>query len=279
MHPHTSEPDTSEMAQAILRHTQDGNLLAQEDLALVEVVINDGIGVLTPLGLKHWHNLHQAATTGTYKKPWLHGHEHLTKDLEGFVFWKGISIEHFSIADPTREAAAAKELAKVCRLVEAQGLPMCWPSCSSVYDQAKFGQGYESPRFHAFWTFTQLKHELILIPENSLELREAADSGQRHFAEISQKWESPENALRAMLVSSDEDLENLRKYIREDAAWARRVLRSTGAQCALVEQQLDKQLETHLAGRTLASQRTLSEFVLGKEPDPSASLMDESPNH
>lgn len=68
-----------------------------------------------------------------------HGIEELTKDWEGFVYWKGIHVEHYSYNDKTEEAEAAKTLADKCRHIESLGLPVsgskvvwCWSWFSNL---------------------------------------------------------------------------------------------------------------------------------------------------
>lgn len=53
-----------------------------------------------------------------------HGIEELTKDWEGFVYWKGIQVEHYSYSgdNQAQEAESAADLAARCRHIEALGL-------------------------------------------------------------------------------------------------------------------------------------------------------------
>ena len=85
------EKNAIDMAIEILRKTNDGNDLAPEHLKLVEVAAN---GWLSEAGEVAFHELHRDVENG-YKKPWLHGIEHLTRDHEGYVYWKGRRVEHY----------------------------------------------------------------------------------------------------------------------------------------------------------------------------------------
>lgn len=53
-----------------------------------------------------------------------HGIEELTKDGEGFVYWRGIQVEHYSYSadKQAQEAESAACLAARCRHIEALGL-------------------------------------------------------------------------------------------------------------------------------------------------------------
>jgi len=52
------------------------------------------------------------------------GNRNLTKDGVGYVYWKGIQIEHFSFRDQNAEDKAAKELAGRCINLEIIGVPV-----------------------------------------------------------------------------------------------------------------------------------------------------------
>jgi hypothetical protein len=52
------------------------------------------------------------------------GVEHVTIDHEGYVFWRGIQLEHYCTRrmTPERQQAATDELARRCRIAEGRGL-------------------------------------------------------------------------------------------------------------------------------------------------------------
>lgn len=51
-------------------------------------------------------------------QPYLH------KDWEGYVFWKGQHVEHFSFRDSAEEFRAAQQLVERCEALENAGLPV-----------------------------------------------------------------------------------------------------------------------------------------------------------
>lgn len=104
----------------ILRLTRDGDDLDPKHLKLLEHAVN---GHLNPIGLGLFHELLLQARAG-YTKPWLHGAEHVTRDHEGYVLWKGIAIEHFSsnYAHSAEAETYVKELARRCAILEAKGI-------------------------------------------------------------------------------------------------------------------------------------------------------------
>lgn len=54
----------------------------------------------------------------------MYGHDELTKDGEGYIYWKGIHVEHYSFHDDNAESLAAGELVNRCRKLEALGVPV-----------------------------------------------------------------------------------------------------------------------------------------------------------
>lgn len=107
-------------ASGILRATNDGDDLSPEDLGLVQYVVNNGVESY-PVRVA-WDDL-QARVHAGYQKPWLHGIEHLTRDHEGYVSWKGHVVDHWSGDLPySKEGKAeATELARRCRILEERG--------------------------------------------------------------------------------------------------------------------------------------------------------------
>lgn len=109
---------TCDMAISILRETNDGNNLAPEHLSLVEGAVN---GWLTEQGVEAFQDLYKQVAAG-YKRPWFHGIEYMTRDHEGYVYWNGREVEHFSFRNFQKEENAAQELADRCRHLEAIGI-------------------------------------------------------------------------------------------------------------------------------------------------------------
>lgn len=110
-------------ALTILERTQDGDLLAQKDLVLVEGAVN---GQLNKHGDAALEALMASVTDGSYFNRFrdLKDIGHLTRDSRGFVFWKGVQVEHFSHRDPHEMALAAQALADKCQKLEALGFPV-----------------------------------------------------------------------------------------------------------------------------------------------------------
>lgn len=106
-----------DQAIEILQKTNDGNDLAPEHLKLLEMTVN---GLINEAGEIAFQELYQNVTSG-YKRPWFHDIEHMTKDHVGYVYWKGVKVEHYSFNDYEQEGQAATELAEICREIEAEG--------------------------------------------------------------------------------------------------------------------------------------------------------------
>jgi hypothetical protein len=110
-----------DQAIEILAKTNDGDLLTPQDLHLVQITVNRN---LSEAGEVAFANLYAAVVNGSYAetKRWFHGIEYLTNDHEGYVYWKGKCVEHFSYQDHQREAEGASRLAEKCRALEANGI-------------------------------------------------------------------------------------------------------------------------------------------------------------
>lgn len=106
-------------AIAVLSGTEDGEGLSPRDLWIVQEAVN---GHLNAAGLVELARIRDAVVAGTYRPGWLHGIEHLTKDHDGYVLWKGEPVEHYSFAgDAEAEKRAAERLAERCRFLEEAG--------------------------------------------------------------------------------------------------------------------------------------------------------------
>jgi hypothetical protein len=113
----------SDKSIQILQLTKDGDSLAPQDLRLVELAVNGG---LSEAGIAAFGKLYEMVLSGTYATmhQWLCGIEHLTRDADGYVYWKGRRAEHYSFSDNGREADAAHRLAARCTGLDAVGIPV-----------------------------------------------------------------------------------------------------------------------------------------------------------
>jgi hypothetical protein len=108
-------------ALEILSATHDGDDLSPSHLKLLELAVN---GFLNDQGKLEFEQLYQNAMKPQgYTVPWLHDIEHLTRDHQGFVRWKGHQVEHYDSPWCYSEEArkAAEEVARRCRLLEYVG--------------------------------------------------------------------------------------------------------------------------------------------------------------
>src|ERR1700730_18467361 len=80
----------------VLRATHDGEDLSPPHLYLVQLAVN---GNLSDEGKVTWAALVASVRAGTYKKPWHMGVEHLTKDHQGYIYWRDVNVEHYSFYD------------------------------------------------------------------------------------------------------------------------------------------------------------------------------------
>jgi len=83
-------------------------------------------GTLPEAEVAQFEQLYADHRAGVYwfQAQWFHGQEHLTRDGQGYVYWKGKSVEHYSFRNRVDEAKAARKLAENCRRLEANGFPV-----------------------------------------------------------------------------------------------------------------------------------------------------------
>ena len=93
-----------DMIIEILEKTNDGNDLSPLHLKLVELTANDFLSEAGEIAL---YELYANVKKG-YVKPWFLGVEHMTQDHEGFVYWKGIQVEHYSHMDDKQALESLK---------------------------------------------------------------------------------------------------------------------------------------------------------------------------
>ena len=80
-------------ACAILEKTNDGNDLTPQHLKLTENAVN---GFLNEKGLEAFEELYKTVEAGEYKRPAYLGVEFMDRDQEGYVYFKGEDVEHYS---------------------------------------------------------------------------------------------------------------------------------------------------------------------------------------
>lgn len=127
-----------DMACEILRKTNDGDDLDPMHLWLVQEAVNDH---LNEKGEALFQELHTQVTGGNYKKPWVHGVEHLTRDHKGYIYWKGHQVDHYSFYGKgayEREKAAAEELGRRCRILESKGVIPTTATAIWNWDKTKY---------------------------------------------------------------------------------------------------------------------------------------------
>jgi hypothetical protein len=125
---------TCDKVLAILHATNDGSQLAPKHLSLTNYAVMDG---LTPEGVLLFENLYKkVCVDNSYDntKVYFWDIEHLTNDHEGFVYWKGHQVEHYSFRDGDAEYKAAQELAKDCLELESRGMEVNKSNLFDLWD-------------------------------------------------------------------------------------------------------------------------------------------------
>lgn len=118
----------NDKAIEILSRTCDGEDLSPRDLFLVQCSINSPTPPVDDSLETAFDELYQKVVEGSYDKMscYLYGIEHITRDHQGYVYWKGQRVEHYSYDDVEAEKAAAQQLAEHCQKLESRGFPVNW---------------------------------------------------------------------------------------------------------------------------------------------------------
>ncbi len=118
----TKASSVIEQSIEILERTRDGNDLEPFHLSLVQAAVHNH---LTARGVEAFHQLYDTVTSGQYAKPWLAGVEHVTRDHQGYIYWKGSRVEHFtfSLIEVDQLKHMTQRLAERCRGAANEGQP------------------------------------------------------------------------------------------------------------------------------------------------------------
>lgn len=143
-----------EQAVNILRSTSDGDALDPSDLALLQYVVNAStLADFTEEGRARWAYLREATASGTYQQRWFHGVEHLRCSHEGYVSWRGKTVEHYTRGFPG-ERESARYLGACCLRLEKDGIAVTSQNLFSLYDRMRRAAelGPDAERYAAVWT-------------------------------------------------------------------------------------------------------------------------------
>ena len=133
-----------EKACEILKNTNDGDLLDPSDLKITESAVN---GYLNETGLEVFDKLYQRVVIdGNYVRPYLHDIEHLTRDHDGYIYYKGIHVEHYDRDYVYSEDAKNNllELKRRCEFLERKGIEVS--STSAVWGWGNYADEYGAER-------------------------------------------------------------------------------------------------------------------------------------
>lgn len=110
-----------EMAISILQLTNDGDSLDPRDLKILEMAVN---GDLNEKGEEYFQEIYKKVIAGEYIKPYLHDVEFFTRDHEGYIYYKGIQVEHYDSPYVYSEEGkqALLELERRCKILESKGI-------------------------------------------------------------------------------------------------------------------------------------------------------------
>lgn len=232
--PTETPPRLIDQVIELLRLTEDGGTLGASDLALVQVVANGGDEALTPAGRQHWDALLQDARNGArggLARPWLHGVANLTMGPDGYVYWRGVEVEHYSHSERLRSQAI--ELGEICKLIESRGGVVGSVSVGRVYDEIHFATSMDTPKFRFFWSASRDQEPVAGLygGEHQWE-RARPDLGlYPNVQALAEQWGVPEWSVRWVCLSTQDDLTSALQTVDSSVRWLADVGRANAIRC------------------------------------------------
>lgn len=217
--PSGRRPEMDEAIQ-VLRGTHDGDELERGHLALVQHVVNCGIDSLSDHGREVWHQLVADVASGTYRQRGFHGQEALRIDRDGYVYWRGVRVEHFSYRDDEREREGAMALARNCRLLEARGVQPTAAALMRLWDEAHVAAGMPTRRFAVCWWVDDGMAASEVVELQSSDVDGLREELSAVATRCRGKWGAPN--VRSVVVATREQVASAGEAIRGDIAWAQR---------------------------------------------------------
>ena len=165
----TIAPSLRDEAIEVLRGTRDGDALSSSDLALLQAVVNAGsLQGLSEWAQERWPAIVADVRSDSYVRPWFHDIENLTKDHEGYVLWRGKSVEHYSFPEKRRDAEkiAAQKLAAACLRLECDSISPTTTNLFAFWDRMRRASelGASTPRFIVVWNACESSLDLRVRP-------------------------------------------------------------------------------------------------------------------
>lgn len=120
----------NEMVIDIIDGTSDGDNLSPRHLKLLELAVN---GFIDDENFQELTRIHQMVENGNYID-WFHSIEHMTKDHNDCIRWKGVVVGKYDFED-WEEKAAIEELHSRCLHIESLGLKPDTRNCDFSWNE------------------------------------------------------------------------------------------------------------------------------------------------
>jgi hypothetical protein len=209
-----------EQVLAVIKATHDGEQLSPRDLKLTEHVVNHGRAALTDAARARLDEVVAMVERGQYVQPWLHDIEHLTKDHQGYVKWRGHVVEHYSFRDADQEKAAAQMLGACCRFLEERGREVPGRGIFKAYDEARHGEGLGVRRWALHWATLPDRAE-VAVSELEFESQDQAVVAMAlSAADRQEDWRIGEGNVRSFKVVTQEDFDSAVEQLTQACGWA-----------------------------------------------------------
>ncbi|MBT9154982.1 MAG: hypothetical protein DDT39_01672 [Firmicutes bacterium] len=148
----------------------------------------------------------------------------LSHGPDDFVYWRGISVEHYSYSPDQRQEMidSARVLGAVCMTLEQAGQEVNSLSVMRFFDRLREGPDGPSLRYCALWVVKKSGPRMViqtLTAETRADILSEIDVLKDAF--INKPWGADRMALRCFAVYSKEDVSALLREFESDRNWTR----------------------------------------------------------
>ena len=139
----TALNSTREKGYEILARAENGYDLDPDDYRLANFA---SIDCLKETGIEKFNELYRRVVAGEYAPKWLRGVENMTRDQEGYIYYKDVHVEHYNRSYMPSQSAKREliELRSRCEFLERNDIPVscvnvvwAWGNHEKAYGQEK----------------------------------------------------------------------------------------------------------------------------------------------
>ena len=203
-----------------------------------------------------------------------HGIDNLSQDGSGYVYWRGVRVEHYSHEDALEQARDARRLAAACLFIEGSGGQVTLAGVDKVWRRLQLAQDVENTKYVCSWTMGG--NPRIPVSVGQIIRSDDADAMMAQVASITATFEKANEdwssrykpACRSLIVATREGWDALIKNVQSDLDWVN--ANGTAADKYGAESHANlivAYFSQHINQNLLPSSAFVEEYVLGEYLD------------